>query len=109
MILLAFALAYLAMLALCLAMARHHRAVFNTAPTPRRQRWLRATASGLLLGAALLNTASSGLAIGLVIALTQLMFAGLTVGLTLAWRERWVVPLGALLGVIGMLSAISGG
>lgn len=109
MTLLAFSLAYLGMLTLCLAMARHHRAVFNTAPTPRRQRWLRATASGLLLGAALLNTASSGLAIGLVIALTQLMFAGVTVGLTLAWRQRWVVPLGALLGVIGMLSAISGG
>jgi len=37
------------------------------------------------------------------------MFAGLVVSLTLAWRQRWVVPLGALLGVIGMLSAISGG
>lgn len=109
MILLAFALAYLAMLALCLAMARHHRAMFNTAPTSRRQRWLRVTASGLLFGAALLNIASSGLAIGLVIVLTQLMLAGVAVGLTLAWRQRWVVPLGALLGVIGMLSAINGG
>lgn len=106
---LAFALAYLSMLALCLAMTRHHRAVFKTASTPGRQRWLRIAAAGLVLGAALLNAASSGLAIGLVVALTQLMFAGLAVGLTLAWRERWVVPLGALLGLLGMLSAISGG
>ena len=106
---LAFALAYLGMLALCLAMTRHHRAMFNAAPTPERQGWLRVAASGLLVAAAALDTASLGVAIGLVVCLAQLMFAGLTVSLTLAWRQRWVLPLGALLSLVGVLSAAGSG
>jgi hypothetical protein len=85
---LAFALAYLGMLALCLALTRHHCAIFNTAPTSERQRWLRVAATGLLLGTAVVNVASLGVAIGLVVCLAQLMLAGLAVSLTLAWQER---------------------
>ncbi|WP_181295099.1 DUF3325 domain-containing protein [Pseudomonas sp. Q2-TVG4-2] len=106
---LAFALAYLGMLALCLALTRHHRAIFNTAPTSVRQRWLRVAATGLLLGTTVVNVASLGVAIGLVVCLAQLMLAGLAVSLTLAWRERWVVPLGALLSLLGVLFAVGGG
>jgi len=105
----AFALAYLGMLALCLALTRHHRSIFSTAPTPERQRWRRAAAAGLLLGTAVVDATSLGVAIGLVVCLAQLMLAGLTVSLTLAWRERWVVPLGALLSLLGVLFAVGGG
>ena len=44
MLLLAFALSYLAMAALCLAMSRHHKALLGGAPGPARQRGLRAFA-----------------------------------------------------------------
>ena len=37
MTLLAFALAYVGMLALCLAMPRHHRQLFSRAPSPLLQ------------------------------------------------------------------------
>ncbi|MFL9814790.1 DUF3325 domain-containing protein [Stutzerimonas sp. VN223-3] len=105
---LAFALAYLGMLMLCLAMTRHHRVLFNTAPTPNRQNWLRVLAMGPLLGSFLLDSKSLGISIGLVVCFGQLMFAGLVVSLTLAWRERWVMPLGGLFSVVGVLAAISG-
>ena len=42
MLLLAFALSYLAMLALSMAMSRHHKALFTVAASPARQRLLRA-------------------------------------------------------------------
>ena len=52
MLLLAFALSYLAMLALSMAMSRHHKALFTVAASPARQRLLRPLA-GLLLVALL--------------------------------------------------------
>ena len=51
MLLLAFALSYLAMLALSMAMSRHHKALFTVAASPARQRLLRPLA-GLALGGA---------------------------------------------------------
>ena len=44
MLLLAFALSYLAMLALSMAMSRHHKALFTVAASPARQRLLRSLA-----------------------------------------------------------------
>lgn len=108
MITLAFALAYLGMLMLCLAMTRHHREVFNAAPTHNRRNGLRMLATGLLLGSVMLDSASLGLSIGLVVCFGQLMFAGLVVSLTLAWRKRWLLPLGGLFSFIGVLAALGG-
>jgi len=108
MTLLAFALSYLGMLMLCLAMTRHHREVFNAAPTHNRRRWLRMLATAPLLGSALLDSASLGVSIGLVVWFGQLMFAGLVISLTLAWRKRWLLPLGGLFSFVGVLAAISG-
>ncbi len=106
MTLLAFALAYIGMLALCLAMPRHHRQLFNRAPSLLQQRGLRLLASGLLAAIVLLDVAALGWAIGLVVCLGQLMCAGVLVGLMLAWRERMAVPMGAALGLIGALNAL---
>lgn len=107
MTLLAFALAYLGMTLLCLAMPRHHRQCFTRAPSPTRQFMLRLAAAALLLSAAGACLAALGLAIGLVVWLGQTMAAGVLVGLVLAWRERWLMPLGGLLGLAGVLIGLS--
>ena len=106
MTLLAFALAYVGMLALCLAMPRHHRQLFNRAPSPRLQRGLRLLAGGLLIAIVMLDVAALGVSIGLIVCLGQLMCAGLLVGLMLAWRERMALPMGAALSVIGVLNVL---
>jgi len=106
MMLLAFALAYVGMLALCLAMPRHHRQLFNRAPSPLLQRGLRLLASALLVAIVMVDVAELGLSIGLVVCLSQLMCAGLLVGLMLAWRERMALPMGLALGLIGTLNAL---
>ncbi len=108
MIMLAFGLAYLGMLALCLSMSRHHRDVFETSPSPGKQRGFRLIATGLMIASLILSVASLGIAIGLVVGITQLMFAGVTVCLVLAWRKRWVMPLGAILGLTGALTTLTG-
>ena len=106
MTLLAFALAYIGMLALCLAMPRHHRQLFDRAPSPLRQRGLRLLAGGLLIVIVMLDVTALGVSIGLVVCLGQLMCAGLLVGLMLAWRERMALPMGAALSVIGALNVL---
>ncbi|MEK1905475.1 MAG: DUF3325 family protein, partial [Pseudomonas sp.] len=50
MLLLGFALNYLAMTGLCLAMSRHHKLLLNGAPSQGRQRLLRGLAGLGLLG-----------------------------------------------------------
>lgn len=106
MTLLAFALAYVGMLALCLAMPRHHRQLFNRAPSLLQQHGLRLLAAGLLIAIVMLDVAALGWAIGLVVCLGQLMCAGVLVGLMLAWRERMALPMGAALSVIGALNIL---
>lgn len=106
MMLLAFALAYVGMLALCLAMPRHHRQLFNRAPSPLLQHGLRLLASALLVAIVMLDVTALGVSIGLVVGLGQLMCAGLLVGLMLAWRERMALPMGAALSVIGVLNVL---
>ncbi|WP_407297095.1 DUF3325 domain-containing protein [Stutzerimonas zhaodongensis] len=106
MTLFAFALAYVAMLALCLAMPRHHRQLFDHAPSSLRQRGLRLLAGGALIAIVMLDVAALGVSIGLVVCLGQLMCAGLLVGLMLAWRERMALPMGAALSLVGALNAL---
>lgn len=107
MSLMAFALAYLGMLSLCLAMPRHHRQLFSTELRPSRQLGLRLLATCLLSATVVLNILALGLSIGLVVCLAQLMFAGLVVGLVLSWRERALFPLGGMLGLVGTVSIIA--
>ncbi len=106
MLLLAFALSYLAMAALCLAMSRHHKALLGGAPGPARQRGLRAFAAlGLGLALALCWNARGG-DIGAVLWLCLVMLAGLLVATLLAWRERWLLPLALglpLAGGVGLM------
>lgn len=107
MSLMAFAIAYLGMLSLCLAMPRHHRQVFSGELRPTRQRVLRALAVGLLSVATVLNILALGLSIGVVLCIVQLMSAGLVVGLVLAWRKQALLPLGGILSLLGAVSAIA--
>ncbi|WP_028240060.1 DUF3325 domain-containing protein [Stutzerimonas azotifigens] len=106
MTLLAFALAYLAMAALCLAMNRHHRQLFGDGPAPRRQAGLRLFAAAALLAAAVLDSLALGTGIGLVVWFGQFMLGALLVGLLLAWRQRWLLPVGALVAMAGSLTAL---
>lgn len=106
MLLLAFALNYLAMTALSLAMSRHHRVLFPGAPSPARQRLLRGSALAALVAGLALCWAARGGEIGAVLWLGQLMLAGLLLVALLAWRERWVLPMAAVLPLAGGVSAL---
>lgn len=104
--LLGFALSYLALLALSLAMSRHHKTVLQGAPSIGRQRLLRGLALvGLVLGL-LLSVEQSGGEIGALTWLCLLMLAGLLLVAMLAWRARWVLPLAALLPAAGGLTLL---
>lgn len=90
--LLAFACAYLAMAALCLAMPRHYKQLRGGEPGPQRQRALR---MGSLAGFALalgLCHLEIGLEMAIVLWLCLLMIAALLLAILLAWRRRWVLP-----------------
>nr|WP_307321609.1 MULTISPECIES: DUF3325 domain-containing protein [Pseudomonas] len=104
MMLLAFALAYLGMLALCLAMSRHHKALLGGEPGSLRQRVLRLAAALCFALALGLCSLSQGGEIGAVLWLCQLMLAALLLVAVLAWRLRWAVPVAAPLLASGMLS-----
>lgn len=101
MLLLGFALNYLAMTGLCLAMSRHHKLLLSGAPAPSRQRLLRVVAVVALLLALLACISARGGEIGSVLWLCQLMLAGLLLVGLLAWKARWVFPLAGLLPVAG--------
>lgn len=106
MLLLAFALSYLAMLALSMAMSRHHKALFTVAASPARQRLL-CSLAGLALGLALAACWwAEGGEIGAVLWLCQLMLAGLLLVALLAWRARWVLPLAAALPLAAGLGTL---
>lgn len=107
MLLLGFAFCYLAMTALSLAMARHHKALFQGALSQARARLLRGVAV-LAFGVGLvLAVSDQGGEIGTILWLCQVMLAGLLVAALLAWRGRWVLPAAVLLplgsGVLALL------
>lgn len=101
MLLLGFALNYLAMAALCLAMSRHHKLLLSGAPSQGRQRLLRGLAVVGMVAGLLLCIAAEGGEIGSVLWLCQLMLAGLLLVALLAWRERWVLRMAGLLPLAG--------
>ena len=106
MLLLAFALSYLAMTALSLAMSRHHKLLFQADLSPARQRLLRTLALPALVAGLSLCWLAEGGEIGAVFWLCQLMLAGLLLVALLAWRQRWVLPLAAVLPLAGGVSAL---
>lgn len=101
--LLAFALAYLGMLTLCLAMSRHHKALLGGEPGRLRQRVLRCAATLCFALALGLCSLSQGGEIGAVLWLCQLMLAALLLVAMLAWRLPWALPVAAPLLASGML------
>ncbi|PTQ71647.1 DUF3325 domain-containing protein [Pseudomonas sp. GV071] len=107
MLFLAFGLNYLGMTALCLAMSRHHKALLSSAPSTARTRSLRAVGALLLAVAMGLNIAELTADMGIITGLLQLMLAGLAVGLLMAWRNRWVLPIGGLLPLGGLLALLA--
>jgi hypothetical protein len=106
MLLLAFALSYLAMTALSLAMSRHHQLLFQADPSPTRRRLLRILALPALVAGLSLCWLAEGGEIGAVFWLCQLMLAGLLLVALLAWRQRWVLPLAAALPLAGGVIAL---
>lgn len=106
MLLLAFALNYVAMTALCLAMSRHHKALLKTEPSAARQLLLRSLGLGSLLLALALCWSARGGEIGAVVWLGQLMLSGVLLVSLRAWRERWVLPLVTLLPLAGGISLV---
>ncbi|HSC84704.1 MAG TPA: DUF3325 domain-containing protein [Pseudomonas sp.] len=104
--LLGFALNYLAMTALCLAMSRHHKVLLSGAPAQGRQLLLRGLAVAGLLLALLACISARGGEIGGVLWLCQLMLAGLVLVGLLAWKERWIFPLAGLLPLAGGLALL---
>lgn len=102
--LLAFALAYLGMLTLCLAMSRHHKALLGGEPGLLRQRMLRWAAAICFAFALWVCSLSLGSEIGAVLWLCQLMLAAVLLVVVLAWRHLWVVPVAVPLLTSGMLA-----
>lgn len=82
---LAALLAAAGMTALSLAMSRHHRDLFGSGTPARRRLALRLLGSALLSLCIFINVERHGTGIGLVIAMTEIMTAGVLVGLALGW------------------------
>jgi len=91
------ALQLLGLSCLALAQDKHWRAVMSPArrPVKNRLRLLGWATLGLSLG---LAASSQGWAFGCLIWLLSLPPAGYAVAFTLAWRARWLRPLGKTLG-----------
>ncbi len=106
MLVLSFAFCYLAMTGLALAMPRQHKLLFSAALSESRSRLLRVSAVVAMLIGLTLAIAELGGEIGGVIWLCQLMLAGLLLIALLAWQNRWVLPLGALLPFGGGLLSL---
>ncbi|KRW57349.1 DUF3325 domain-containing protein [Stutzerimonas nitrititolerans] len=105
-LLLAFALNYLAMLLQCLTMSRHRGALLRDGarlPGKPVMRALAVVCFGLALW---LCVDSQGREIGSVVWLCLLMLSGVLLVLLLAWRARWVLPLAPLLVVGGALQGM---
>ncbi|KJH79415.1 DUF3325 domain-containing protein [Stutzerimonas stutzeri] len=103
MLLLAFAMAYLGMTLLCLAMNRHRGVLLRADTHLLGIRGLRTLAAGCFGVALWLCIASEGGEMGAVVWLCLVMLAGIMLALLLAWRSRWVLPVAPLLAVCGVL------
>lgn len=105
-LLLAFALIYLAMILLCLNLPRHRGVLLrgDIRLPDRKLMWLLASS---LFGIALwLCINNQGGEIGTVLWLCLVMLAGVLLVLILAWRSRWVLPVASLLLLCGGLQGL---
>ena len=103
MLILAFALSYLAMMLLCLTMNRHRGALLRSGARLPGKPIMQSLAAGCFAFALWLCVSSQGGEIGTVVWLCLVMLAGVLLVLLLAWRSRWVLPLAPLLVVCGAL------
>lgn len=106
MLLLAFALSYLAMTLLCLSKPRHRDGLLlrDVRLPGRRVIWL--LASGLFGTALWLCANNQGAEIGAVVWLCLVMLSGVLLVLLLAWHSRLVLPMAPLLVLSGSLQAL---
>lgn len=81
----AFVTAIAGMLALMLAMPRHHRELFHSQPTRRQQTLYRLLGVTLLIVCVISNLRAARIDVGLVVAAMQIMTAGVLTGLALGW------------------------
>ncbi|AHL74701.1 hypothetical protein CH92_06150 [Stutzerimonas stutzeri] len=100
MLLLAFALAYSAMMLLCLAMPRHRGLLLPNTRLPSTP-VIQCLAVGCFGFALWLCVYGQGGEVGTIVWLCLVMLSGVSLGLLLAWRSRWVLPLASLLVVCG--------
>ncbi|MCY1287947.1 hypothetical protein D9M68_451190 [compost metagenome] len=104
--LLVFGLNLLALTALCLALSRHHRDLFGSAPSGRRVLILRSVAlldGGLALAYCIHRL---GVENGIVYWFCLLMLAGSLLVALLAWRPRWTLPTAAGMPLLGGVVAV---
>ena len=100
---LAALLAYAALAALALGMARHHRTVFGRELPPGRRTLLRIAGGSLLALAFAADLRAQGPELGPVAWCAQIAVTGLVLTLLLAFRPRWwAVPL-AWLAVLALV------
>jgi hypothetical protein len=105
MLLLAFALAYLGMMLLCLTMNRHRGVLLRADRCLPGPAIIRSLAIGCFGVALWLGINNHGGEIGTVIWLCLVMLSGLLLVLLLAWRSHWVLPMAPLLAVCGLMHA----
>lgn len=108
MIIMALAFAYAGMTALCLAMRKHYRQVWNRDPVQAERTGLRIAGWILLIVSLALCIMSWGAAIGPVGWFGMLSVAGLILIFLLPYLPRLAVSLGVLaplLSLIGLYSA----
>ncbi|KAF1070443.1 MAG: hypothetical protein GAK45_00784 [Pseudomonas citronellolis] len=104
--LLVFGLNLLALAAFCLSLARHHRDLFGSAPSERRQRLLRVVGcvdGGLGLAYAI---HCLGVELGIVYWACLLMAAGALLVALLAWRPSWTLATVAGVPLLGGVVAL---
>ncbi|HAV86917.1 DUF3325 domain-containing protein [Pseudomonas sp. S5(2021)] len=104
--LLAFGLAYVAMVLLSLTLSRHRGALLSAERRVPGRLALQLQATvflGLALWACVVRQGSE---IGAVLWLGQIMLAGLLLAIVMAWRVRWALPLAPVLLAGGGLQAL---
>lgn len=106
MLMLAFALNYLAMLLLCLTMSRHRGALMHVEIPSTGLAAMRVLALLGMGGSIACCVASGGWEIGAVLWLCLLMLSGVLLALVLAWRSGWALPLAPLLLLGGTLQGV---
>jgi sterol desaturase/sphingolipid hydroxylase (fatty acid hydroxylase superfamily) len=106
-LILAFALAYLGMVLLCLTMNRHRGVLLRADACLPGATILRLLAAGCFGIALWQGIASQGGEIGTVVWFGLVMLSALLLVLLLAWRAHWVLPAVPVLALGGLLQGVS--